>query len=82
MPAAHPSATAHSAAVVEGRKSRDHGCAFAAQRGPAGEVDVSENEFLSEDEDNALAGSPCFQPPLPSLSIPPRVLSFSVRVQT
>ena len=58
-PKAYPSAKAHSAAVVDGRKSRD----------------VSENELLSEDEDNALAGSPCSQP-LPSLSIPPRVLSF------
>ena len=43
---------------------------------------MSENEFLSEDEDNNLAGSRCFQPHPPSLSIPPHVLSFSVRVQT
>ena len=59
-PKAYPSANAHSTAVVEGRKSRD----------------ASENEFLSEDEDSALAGSNCFQPHPPSFSIPPRVLSF------
>ena len=48
---------------------------------------MSEDEFLSEDEDTAIAGSHCFlpmtHPPSVSVSpIPPRVLSFSPRVQT